>query len=308
MLPIRSVVVGLALAAEVASFAIPSARTLRAAPLEAAPSDAADTLFASQEASLASIKEALHLEAKDYPASLSLDSFAPTTGGSGALASFEAPGADNVAWCSDLRVTGGDVTLASLTVWCGPMKDVPHLVCRTTVTASAVDLYIDFRPRAAVGYETMLEDGTYPEPDSREAFMAKGERADFEKRFYADAGALLSGCGGEKKGPPASDLEVAQRSPVALDVTLPASPESVEAAAGLCSDAAAKWLEWAQDDQHLLKPGMQVTSTYARDTKLRANNYALLVDAYSAVFGDQGTNLAAGDAGPLDEAYVGGAS
>ena len=83
MLPIRSVVVGLTLAAEVASFAIPSARTLRAAPLEAAPSDAAETLFASQEASLASIKEALHLEAKDYPASLSLDSFAPTTGGSG---------------------------------------------------------------------------------------------------------------------------------------------------------------------------------------------------------------------------------
>ena len=25
-----------------------------------------------------------------------------------------------------------------------------------------------------MGYETMLEDGSYPEPDSREAFMNKG--------------------------------------------------------------------------------------------------------------------------------------
>ena len=54
---------------------------------------------------------------------------------------------------------------------------------------------------------------------------------------------------------------------------------------------------------------MQVTSTYARDTKVRANNHGILADYYGELFGkDEGANIAAGDAGPLDEAYVGGAS
>ena len=43
--------------------------------------------------------------------------------------------------------------------------------------------------------------------------------------------------------------------------------------------------------------------------KVRANNYGILADYYGELFGkDEGANIAAGDAGPLDEAYVGGAS
>ena len=47
---------------------------------------------------------------------------------------------------------------------------------------------------------------------------------------------------------------------------------------------------------------------YARDTKIRANLYGTLLDKYTKAFGDAGQDLTAADAGPLDEAYVGGAS
>ena len=130
------------------------------------PKDAAAPLFAAQQAALAKIQAALPLDAKTYPADLGLDKFTTGNGGAGAMQSWEAPGPANIAWVSDLRIEG-PTTVASLTVWCAPLKDVPHLCVRTTATADAVDVLMDFRPRAAVGYETMLEDGSYPEPDSR---------------------------------------------------------------------------------------------------------------------------------------------
>ena len=122
--------------------------------------------------------------------------------------------------------------------------------------------------------------------------------------FKADAG-------GDPKGPPSgalADLEVNQRSPVVIDVAYPLEEASVTKCAEIASQAVDTWLAWTGDDAHDLRPGMQVTSTYARDTKLRSNNYGLLVDLYGDLFGEQGANIAAGDAGPLDEAYVGGAS
>ena len=139
------------------------------------PKDAAAPLFAAQQAALAKIQAALPLDAKTYPADLGLDTFTTSNGGAGAMQSWEAPGPANIAWVSDLRIEG-PTTVASLTVWCAPLKDVPHLCVRTTATDAGVDVLMDFRPRAAVGYETMLEDGSYPEPDSREAFMNKGNR------------------------------------------------------------------------------------------------------------------------------------
>lgn len=279
-----------------AAFAPVARRVPRATSLRA--SDAA-TLFEAQEAAMGRIKAQIPLEAKDYPASLGLDA---------SLTSYEAPGSPNVAWCSDLRLAG-DTTIASLTVWCGPLKDVPHLVARTVLTEDAVSSYVDFRPRADVGYATVLEDGTFPPPDSREAFMAKGQRTDLDDRFYAAAGELAAAYGGDAAPAPTDDREREQRSLVAVDGSAARSPEAVAAAAKLASDAVDLWLTWASDDAHDLKPGMQVTSTYARDTKVRANNYALLVDTYTGLLGDGvGPNLAAGDAGPLDEAYVGGAS
>ena len=55
---------------------------------------------------------------------------------------------------------------------------MPHLywACGLIDGGSSLSLVVDFRPRAAAGYETVLPDGTYPEPDSREAFALKGVR------------------------------------------------------------------------------------------------------------------------------------
>jgi len=273
------------------------------------PKDAAAPLFAAQQAALAKIQAALPLDAKTYPADLGLDTFTTSNGGNGEMQSWEAPGPANIAWVSDLRIEG-PTTVASLTVWCAPLKDVPHLCVRTTATDAGVDVLMDFRPRAAVGYETMLEDGTYPEPDSREAFMNKGNRADLDKRYYDGVRDLCASVGGEA-APAGSlaDLKKQAASPVSVDARLPADDASVAKAAALYEPAVDAFLGWCADDQHELKPGMQVTSTYARDTKVRANNYGILADYYGELFGkDEGANIAAGDAGPLDEAYVGGAS
>ena len=128
-----------------------------------------------------------------------------------------------------------------------------------------------------------------------------------EKRFYGGLRDWRAGVAGAPKPAPASEMETLMRSPVAVDVSLPAGADSVATAAALCADAAKTFLAWTAED-HALKPGMQVTSTYARDTKLRSNNYGLLLETYGALFGADGQNIAAGDAGPLDEAYVGGAS
>ena len=273
------------------------------------PKDAAAPLFAAQQAALAKIQAALPLDAKTYPGDLGLDKFTTSNGGAGEMQSWEAPGPANIAWVSDLRIEG-PTTVASLTVWCAPLKDVPHLCVRTTATEEGVDVLMDFRPRAAVGYETMLEDGSYPEPDSREAFMNKGNRADLDKRYYDGVRDLCASVGGDAA--PAGSLEDLKKqaaSPVAVDARLPADDASLAKAAALYEPAVDAFLGWCADDQHELKPGMQVTSTYARDTKVRANNYGILADYYGELFGkDEGANIAAGDAGPLDEAYVGGAS
>ena len=62
------------------------------------------------------------------------------------------------------------------------------------------------------------------------------------------------------------------------------------------------------DGPRALAAGAKQTGVYARDTKLRANAYGELLERYTALYGDAGKELAAADAGPLDEAYVGGAS
>ncbi|KAH8047679.1 hypothetical protein JL722_12940 [Aureococcus anophagefferens] len=174
----------------------------------------------------------------------------PATGGGGTLKSYEAPGDDNVAWASDLSAgRRRHRELADGVV--RPAQDVPHLVARTTVTADAVDVYVDFRPRAAVGYETALPDGSFPEPDSRDAFMARGKRDDLEKRFYGGLRDWRAGVAGAPKPAPASETEALMRSPVAVDVSLPAGADSVATAAALCADAAKTFLAWTAEDHAL---------------------------------------------------------
>jgi len=271
-------------------------------------SGSAAALAASQSATVEKLKAARALEPKDYPAEQGFDSFS-IGDGQGTITAYEAPGKANVAWCSSLNVAGTALSMSSLTIWCGPLMDVPHLVSRTVVTDSSCDLYIDFRPRAYAAYETRQDDGGYGEPTSRDWFGFKSARDEFEQKFFTPdvdswAGAIRNQ--GAPK-PKATGDDLLYRGPLTIDISLPASDESVALAAKACAEAADIWMTW-MDTTEPLPAGMKVTSTYAYDTKMRAQTFGVMAGFYSALFGDQGKNLAAADAGPLDEAYVGGAS
>jgi hypothetical protein len=271
-------------------------------------SASAAALAASQADTIEKLKAARSLEPKDYPAELGFGSFS-IGGGSGTITAYEAPGKANVAWCSALNIAGPALSMSSLTIWCGPLMDVPHLVARTVVTDSSCDLYIDFRPRAYAAYETRQDDGGYGEPTSREWFGFKAARDQFEQNFFTPDVASWTDAirnQGTPK-PKATGDDLLYRGPLAIDISLPANDASVALCAKACAQAADVWMKWMGTTEPL-PAGMKVTSTYAYDTKLRAQTFGVVAGVYSSLFGNQGRNLAAADAGPLDEAYVGGAS
>ena len=79
-----------------------------------------------QAPALSKVTSTLDLRTMDYPADIGFDAF--TIGGStGKVESFEGPGAPNVAWCSGLQMSG-NVAKGSVTAFCGPLTDVPHLI------------------------------------------------------------------------------------------------------------------------------------------------------------------------------------
>jgi hypothetical protein len=141
-------------------------------------STAAPTLASSHAAVIEKIKSLRSMDSKSYPADMGFDSF--TIGDAkGTLSAYEAPGKFNVAWCSSLNIAGPSICLNSITTFCGPLNDVPHLITRTVVKDGSVDLFIDFRPRAYAAYETRQADGSYGEPTSREWFNFKSARDGF---------------------------------------------------------------------------------------------------------------------------------
>ena len=86
-------------------------------------SAAAPTLASSQAAVVDKIKASRNLEPKDYPREQGFDSF--TVGDAqGSITAYEAPGKDNVAWCSSLNINGPSMCVSSLTTWCGPLYEV----------------------------------------------------------------------------------------------------------------------------------------------------------------------------------------
>lgn len=269
---------------------------------------AAPTLAGAQATAVDRIKASRNLEPKDYPREQGFDSF--TVGDAqGTITAYEAPGKDNVAWCSALNIGGPSICVSSLTTWCGPLYEVPHLCTRTVVTDSQVELFIDFRPRAYAAYETRLDDGSYGEPNSREWFGYKGARDGFGALFFtpeAEAWAAALKTQGSPK-PKATGDDLLYRGPLAIDISLPATDESVALCAKASTEAVDMWINWCETTEPL-PAGMKVTSTYAYDTKMRAQMFGVLVSIYENLFGAQGRSLAAADAGPLDEAYVGGAS
>ena len=127
--------------------------------LVASAEAAATALSTAQAAALESMVSTLSLESKNYPAEIGFDAFT-LAGGSGSVKAYDAPGQTNVAWCSHLDFSAAGTTLSRVTAWCGPLTDVPHLVVSTIISAGAIDLFIDFRPRADAGYELRQPDGS----------------------------------------------------------------------------------------------------------------------------------------------------
>lgn len=58
--------------------------------------------------------------------------------------------------------------MSSLTIFNGPLTDVPHLISRCAVSddGSSLSFFLDFRPRAYGAYDLRDEDGNYPGPDT----------------------------------------------------------------------------------------------------------------------------------------------
>ena len=286
----------------------PAAGALRA---PAASMSAADTVTAWQPAALEKLVDRLSLGKKAYAEDLGYDAF-EIAGAKGGIKSYEAPGKNNVAWCSALTLSDGDaLARASITTFVGPLSDVPHLVAACGVSDGGIDLFIDFRPRAEGAYDPS---GEYEDPDTREKFAMSGNRKDFAAAFYTEEATAWREalCAlGEHTPLSAADMATQSAGPLYLDLRLPLSDDSAAAAAAACEQAVDRWLGWMEsstENKRDLPAGAKQTSAYARDTKIRANLYGTLLDKYTKAFGDAGQDLTAADAGPLDEAYVGGAS
>eukprot|EP00584_Thalassiosira_punctigera_P016655 CAMPEP_0172552688 /NCGR_PEP_ID=MMETSP1067-20121228/46894_1 /TAXON_ID=265564 ORGANISM="Thalassiosira punctigera, Strain Tpunct2005C2" /NCGR_SAMPLE_ID=MMETSP1067 /ASSEMBLY_ACC=CAM_ASM_000444 /LENGTH=411 /DNA_ID=CAMNT_0013340731 /DNA_START=79 /DNA_END=1317 /DNA_ORIENTATION=+ len=234
------------------------------------------------------------------------------------LDASDAPGPANVAWLSDLCI---DSTLSSLTIYNGPLSDVPHLISRCAVTDDALNFFLDFRPRAYGAYDLRDADGNYPGPEAlgRQAFEYSGSRRDFDTKFGTEDvvdffGDIMDKFEGAAKNPGLGDeelpeLEKLTRGPMAIDVTMPLSANNVETIVSAREKAASLWLEWAKDPSHAHRPGAPINSQYVYDSKYKINAYGVLLDVYVKLFGQsEGESLAAADSGPIDEAYVGGGS
>lgn len=235
------------------------------------------------------------------------------------LAASDAAGPANIAWLSDLCI---DDTISSLTIFNGPLTDVPHLISRVAVTdGDTLNFFLDFRPRAYGAYDLRDADGNYPGPDTlgRQAFEYSGARKDFDTKFgtedvvnfFEDIKSKFEGANdnpglGDDSLP---ELEKLTRGILAIDVTMPLSTNNVNTVLSAREKAANLWLEWALDDSHAHRPGAPINSQYVYDSKFKINCYGALLDLYVKLYGQlEGEKLSAADSGPIDEAYVGGGS
>lgn len=228
------------------------------------------------------------------------------------LKAYDAPGPPNVAWVSALSVPS---RLSSMTIFNGPLTDIPHLVSRCVVSDDSMEVLIDFRPRVNGAYDTVRPDGTYPGPDEigRAYFALSGARKDMEKfytpeleGFYCDFAAALEGVSPVLP----TELDLLTRGPLAVSLKMPITDFNVQAVCAARSAAVDAWVRWVlEGDEHVHRPGAPVNTQYVYDTKFRQNCYGALAEAYGRAFGpEEGAKVAAADSGPLDEAYVGGGS
>ena len=280
--------------------------------LQATPTEAVASFSSSQTASVQKIQAAIpDLEAKpDFTWTgndVMVDS-CPAT-----LDARDAAGPSNIAWLSSLCV---DNKMSSLQIFNGPLNDVPHLVSRCVVVgADKLRLTIDFRPRAYGAYEMRKPDGSYPGPDDlgRKSFEYSGARSDYDKKFGTEeVKTFLSSIPLEGAVPcdsPPSELDLLTRGPLYTCLDMPLTDANVASVVAAREKAVDYWLSWTQESEHEHRPGAPINSQYVYDTKYKQNAFGALMSEHTALFGaDGGKELAIGESGPLDEAYVGGGS
>jgi hypothetical protein len=303
------------LAASTDAFVAPKANVAyRWAPLRATPADAIAQLDASQQNSVNSIAAAIpDLAPKPDLAWTSQDGV--TIGGAPAtLDARDAPGPANIAWLAALRIDGKE---SSLTIFNGPLTDVPHLLSRACVVDdNTLSFALDFRPRADGAYS--MKDpvtGEYPGPDQlgRQAFEYSGNRMEFERKFgNEEVVAFMESTKASLESTSevaTSEMDKIIQGPLAMSVTMPLTDGNVAAIAAAREKAAAYWLQWAMDGGNQHRPGAPVNTQYVYDTKYKINAYEALLNAYTQIYGpEDGAKLAAAESGPLDEGYVGGGS
>jgi hypothetical protein len=280
--------------------------------LEATPTDAIATLDASQTNTVNKIATSIGPDLVSKPEL----SFSDTINGNPAtLDARDAPGPANVAWLGSVCVSN---QMSSLTIFNGPLTDVPHLLSRCIISAAdnTMTFDLDFRPRAYGAYEMVDAQGNYPGPETlgRDAFTFSGNRKDYDTKFVTEevAAFLTSTAASFEGGAVAlptdtNEFESITKGPSALRIKMPLTDGNVAAVAAAREKAADYWLSWAMDDSHGHRPGAPINSQYVYDSKYRQNCYMALLPAYE-VFGVDGQKLSAAESGPLDEGYVGGGS
>lgn len=219
----------------------------------------------------------------------------------------DAAGPANIAWMAGLCV---ESKISSLTIFNGPLTDVPHLVSQCICRDDQLQFKLDFRPRSYGAYEMIRADGSYPGPDElgRKSFEYSGARKEFESKFGNDemqgfsSSTLASFDGATPNDPNPSELDILTRGPLFTSVTMPNTEANVAAIAIAREKAANFWLMWTKNDQHQHRPGAPVNTQYVYDTKFKQNAYCALLAEYSDIYGpENGQKLAVGESGPLDE-------
>lgn len=298
----------------VASKAFVVTRTIRTNPtLGATATDTISILDESQASLISSIASKIpDLQPKPDFTWTSGD---VTLGGNSAtLDARDAPGRSNVAWLSSLCVGS---KLSSLTIFNGPLTDVPQLVSRCAIVGdNLLQFTQDFRPRSYGAYEMRRQDGSYPGPDElgRKSFEYSGARIDYDSFGNDELLSFISSTVASFEDavdhdPSPSELDLLTRGPLYTCKTMPLTDSNVAAVVAAREKSVDFWLSWVVDDKHQHKPGAPVNTQYVYDTKYKQNAFGALLDEYSKIFGpEDGKTLAVGESGPLDEGYVGGGS
>jgi hypothetical protein len=237
-------------------------------------------------------------------------------GGGGQITGYEAPGADgNVAWMASVYIPN---KLSSLTIFNGPLTNVPHLVSKCcVVNDNTISFTLDFRPRGYGAYEKRDSDGNYPGPEElgRAAFEYSGNRMEYDTKFGTPEvvdwlkSTISNLQGATPNNRQLLEEDVLTRGPLIVDVLVPITESNIGTIASARTQAAKYWLSWATSGLYDHRPGAPINSQYVYDTKYKQNSYGSLLKFYSEIFGpDDGLRIASTESGPLDEAYVGGGS